>query len=370
MLFDDELEANFENLNDTDDVEEAQEILGQFLADLSAQSAESIEKEERDAKCREGAESMRTAIAAGNYDEAYANAETLRRNGYGPFQEEVEQCVRICADHDIEPAVIHVAERYMTRGDGRVLPEAFPYLKKLAEAGYIRSFRWIADCYHHGIGCEKDDNKAAKYYLEAVLFGENELSKRTLQCMRPELKDYQGDDLGKKLVRCLTFGDTKQERSARTKLAEMILDGHFGEYAAESAYGLLKRSFKYLSLDDDGIAAYRLGECLLRGVGTTANPVAASFVLDEATFQLQYEDTENAEEEEDDSMSLYTLRDYKKALSNVEELQRQAERMLEEIAESQGSAPDDELILEEWENESLPTHIKRSPVETPGLQHQ
>ena len=72
MLFDDELEANFENLNDTDDVEEAHEILGQFLAELSVQSTESIEKEERDAKCREYAESMRTALAAGNYDEAYA----------------------------------------------------------------------------------------------------------------------------------------------------------------------------------------------------------------------------------------------------------------------------------------------------------
>lgn len=362
MLFNDELEATFENLTDTDDIEEAQEILEQFLADFSAQSAESIEKEERDAKSRECAETMRTALSAGNYDEAYSNAETLRQNGYGPFQAEVEQCVRICADHDIEPAVIYVAERYMSRGDGRVLPEAFPYLKKLGEAGYIRSFRWIADCYRYGIGCEKDENKAAKYYLEAVLFGENELSKRTLQCMRPELKDYQGDDLGKKLVRCLIFGDTKQERSARTKFAEMILDGCWGEYAAESAYGLLRRSFRYLSLDDDGIAAYRLGECLLRGVGTPANPVAASFVLDEATFQLPYEDTENAEEEEDDSMSLYTLQDYKNASANVEELQKQAKRMLEEIAENQGSAPDDELILEEWENESLPTHIKRCPV--------
>ena len=365
MLFDDELEVNFENLNDTDDVEEAQKILEQFLADLTVQNAESIEKEEREAKCRECAETMRTALAAGNYDEAFASAETLRRNGYGPFQSETEQCVRICADHDIEPAVIQVAERYMTRGDGRVLPEAFPYLKKLGEVGYIRSFRWIADCYHYGIGCKKDDNKAAKYYLEAVLFGENELSKRTLQCMRPEIRDYRGDNLGRKLVRCLIFGDAKKERSARTKFAELILDGCFGEYDAGSAYGLLRRSFEYLSLDDDGIAAYRLGECLLRGVGTPVSPLMASYVLDEAIFQLPVsdEDTADAQDEENDSIAFYSEQDYKNVLANVERLRKQAEKMLEEISESRGSGPDDELVLEEWENEPLPTFIKRCPGE-------
>ena len=80
-----------------------------------------------------------------------------------------------------------------------VEPGAFQYLQKLSEIGYIRSFRWLGDCYQFGIGCVRDPKKAERCYFEGMLFDKNEYCKSWYAQMRPELEDYEGDDFLKNL---------------------------------------------------------------------------------------------------------------------------------------------------------------------------
>ncbi len=111
-----------------------------------------------------------------------------------------------------------------------VEPGAFQYLQKLSEIGYIRSFRWLGDCYQFGIGCARDPKKAERCYFEGMLFDKNEYCKAWYAQMRPELEDYEGDDFLKNLVRTMVFGNGWDSECAKVRIAEFIMDGVIKEY--------------------------------------------------------------------------------------------------------------------------------------------
>ncbi len=165
-------------------------------------------------------------------------------------------------------------------------------IKKLSELGYIESFRWLGDCYYYGLGCEKNAQKANHSYFEAVLFNNDEYSRQKLQIITPELKEYRGNVSLKTMMNRLIFGgvDNKYYCSddIRVKIAELILDGKIKEYAPATGYFLLWKvchhKFDYYG---DGIAQYRLGECLLNGYGTEKNAVMALEILDDASFSIE-----------------------------------------------------------------------------------
>lgn len=263
-------------------------------------------------------------------------------------------------------SLIQLAEQYITLGNGKVLPEGAPYFIRLAELGYIRYLRWAAECYNHGFGCERNDGLAAKYYFESLLFEGNELSKCALKSLRPEWAYYGGDNLVKRLIKTLLCGDYVED--ARFKIAELIMVGEIREYARETAYTLLKRLRGDWSLKN-----YRLGECLLYGIGCEINPFAAVPVLMDAIDNLEY-DVEDIERGDTDWIedTFHTASDYISALEETRNMLAQAEREAERLFDPfegyfhghdifEGDLDDyEDARFEQFEQEEPPARIKRT----------
>ena len=264
-------------------------------------------------------------------------------------------------------SLIQLAEQYITLGDGKVLPEGAPYFIRLAELGYIRYLRWAAECYNHGIGCEWDDGLAAKYYFESLLFENSELSRRALKPLRPEWAYYGGDNLVKRLIKTLLCGDHVED--ARFKIAELIMAGEIREYGRETAYTLLKRLRGDWSLKN-----YRLGECLLYGIGCEINPFAAVPVLSDAIDDLEYdvEDIERGKTADWIDDTFHMASDYIAALEEARSMLAQAEQEAERLFDPfegyfhgsdifEGDLDDyEDFRFEQFEQEEPPARIKRT----------
>ena len=266
-----------------------------------------------------------------------------------------------------DSSLVQLAEQYIPLGDGKVLPEGAPYFIRLAELGYIRYLRWAAECYNHGIGCERDDGAAAKYYFESLLFEGSELSKCTLKSLRPEWVYYGGDSLIMRLIKTLLCGDHVED--ARFIIAELIMAGEIREYARETAYTLLKRLRGDWSLKN-----YRLGECLLYGIGCEINPFAAVPVLSDAIDDLEYdvEDIERGETADWIDDTFHTASDYIAALEEARCMLAQAEQEAERLFDPfegyfhgsdifEGDLDDyEDFRFEQFEQEEPPARIKRT----------
>ena len=263
-------------------------------------------------------------------------------------------------------SLIQLAEQYITLGNGKVLPEGAPYFIRLAELGYIRYLRWAAECYNYGTGCERDGGLAAKYYFESLLFENNELSKRALKNLRPEWAHYGGDSLIMRLIKMLLCGNHVED--ARFKIAELIMAGEIREYARETAYTLLKRL-----RGDWNLKNYRLGECLLYGIGCEINPFAAVPVLSDAVDDLEY-DVDDIERGDTDWIedTFHTASDYIAALEEARSMLAQAEQEAERLFDPfegyfhgndifEGDLDDyEDYRLEQFEQEKPPARIKRT----------
>lgn len=281
--------------------------------------------------------------------------------GYSSYRQEIEGCYEKCAVNDVFEALVYEADKYTKRGDGRVRPEAFQYLYKLNEMGYIESFRWLADCYYRGVGCERDLQKAEKLYFEAMLFDYSVYSKEMYMRFHPELHDYTGDDLLKRLIQCYAYDIGGDSNFARIKIAELIMDGMIKEYEPETAYALLNRRYDY-----EGISYYRLGECILNGIGTDRDPIIALYVLEMALDDLEWI-IGDFDDEWTEEMIRDSFHDEQDFINAYEETKRLIERAKQEnkrmsefdIACSHNGLLDEDEIVEEWENKDT-DFIKRS----------
>ena len=225
-----------------------------------------------------------------------------------------------------EDALIQFGEQYIKMGKGKVLPEGAPYFIWLAELGYIRYLRLAAECFNYGIGCEHDKKLASKYYFESVLFEGSELSKRALKALRPELEHYDGDNLIKQLAKAMLYGEKDISEDAIVRFAELILAGEIREYARAAAYIPLKRIYEQWSYDCP-LKGFRIGECVLHGIGCESNPFAAVPILEDAIDNLGWtvEDIERGETPEWVEGSFHTASDYIEALEEAKTLFAQAE---------------------------------------------
>lgn len=365
MGFDDdknEVELSLEDLHRM--IEESNEIeidLDDFADYMEEQSFKSAEEAEMEAARQEYATSMRESLDSGNYYKAFESAKELRKRGYLLYREEIDSCYEVCAEHNILEALVFEADKFTKRGDGRPKAEAFRYLHKLSEMGYIESFRWLADCYYYGIGCEKNWEKAEKLYFEGMLFGRNRYCYIQYFSMRPERKEYDGDELLGVLVKNLSDGDCWYDYE-RVRIAELIMDGMIKEYRPESAYALLK-GVRY---SDDGVSTYRLGECVLTGIGTTADPIVAKQLLESAIDDMEWVVRDFNDEWAKDMMdeSYHDENDYKNAFESAHRLLSEAENMIKKsdgldmIALHNGIVDEDQ-IYDDWCDE-MPLFIKRS----------
>ncbi len=351
----------------------AEDTIHLDIGDLSLHFAEvrtdAEYEEERDNEREITLYEMKEALESGMYSKAFESARQLKNIGFSKNRDEILSCYKECAEHDVVEALQEMVSLSVDRRKTIAKPEAFPYLYRLSELGYVESLRWLADCYYYGIGCEADKSKANRCYFEDFLFNDSEYSKSRLQLINPALEEYSGDDIIKKVMRQLVFGHNKYYYSskavARVKTAEMILDGQIKEYSAETGYYILRNLGK--DITEDGVAKLRLGECVLNGIGTKPNAFAALEVLEEAQFEIQWT-LDHMEEEETRRELIYDFHDgydYGLMLDRVNALISEANEKISRVRATdsywsyiEGCMSEDE-VLNEWYDEKLTRIIRK-----------
>lgn len=308
-------------------------------------SYENIKNEELESESRSYYEAMNQSLANEEYGLAFNYARKLKKRQYSRYKRQIDRSYEMCADHGVIEAVILAAEKYTVRGDGLLKPEAFPYLKKLSEIGYIWSFRYLGDCYYYGIGCERDYKKAEQSYFEGMLFEGCPHCRDRYAEFHMGMDEYEGDDLQKRIISGFVSHGWGHEEYARYKMAEMIYGGRIKEYSRESAYVILRD----LMYSCDGIPAAKLGECILYGIGHETDPKVARQVLDWALDDLRwivdYLDDEWTQEEI--AESLFEERDYTDAYENAQRLITEADGLIKKLDNGMNNAARDALYDED-----------------------
>jgi len=338
-----------------------EEFLEYLIANGLVSESEIMRAEEK----IEIAKEMRKALKDENYATAFSLAKKLKMISPYSYGKEAEKCFKICAEHDVFEAILYMAEKYVFRQRYPLYcsTEDFMNLKKLADRGYINSFRWLADCYAYGKGCERNPQMAQKYYFEGMLFGESLYCKERCIDYNWELMDYDGIDFIKMLTKKLLFADEDCCNEARIRIAELVYNGNVKEYDRESAYAILWRAYP----SNTGIVEYLLGECVLKGIGTDPDPIVAARILSEAVDGL-YDITEPVEGNKEWVNKILlesgrSLEEYQVALKNAESLLEEAEgkkKQLteDEVAVAHAGLVDENQIFEKWQN-AKPLFIKR-----------
>lgn len=338
--------------NDRDEIVIPPEEVTAFLESLREQHAEEEEWDEQSLKLLDN---MHSALNDGKYYDAFVFAKKLHAHEYAKYMDEIEACYLCCAEHNVGEALAFLTERMIYRNDGRPSPEAFPFICRLADMGYIRSFIWLAECYNWGIGCDIDREKAAKHYVESIIFGNNNRAKELYKSLNPEADYPIADEKYSGIIHSIIHSGMGW--LARVKLAEMIMEGKIKEYAPASAFALLMLEYNDGYYSNDGILLLLLAQCYLNGVGTEADHFKAYIALNDAEFELdgfvEYADDgfwQNSAEE-----SLYEAKDYTVALEKARVLLKETEEKID--------CPDDILMTEELEKEN-PRWIKRRQGKT------
>ncbi len=192
-----------------------------------------------DQKKEKCANRVRKFLLNRDYVKAYENIIELKKMAYFDYKDEIDKGIEICANHNHIEALIYQLNKYTNGFENGINPEVFKYAYILNEWGYVDSFKWLADCYFKGIGCDRNPEKAIKLYEEAVVFGQCEYSLRMLKRICPEIKDYNGVDKWKNLIKIIIYGTWNEEISMLKKMAKLIKAGNDEEYEPECSDALL-----------------------------------------------------------------------------------------------------------------------------------
>ena len=288
---------------------------------------------------------MKWALREKDYKLAYECAQKLSAISFMKHKDDILNCIEECADAGMIDAAVWMMDWYIAKGTGKMVPEAFPFLKLLAEAGYVRSFRWMADCYYFGIGCVRDEKMAARYYLEGFLFDRDEICGKRCRELYPRNEEDGEDHPIKALIRELILGEN--EDMARERIASLILDGVIADYEPQTAVFLLKLCHDGM-WEVFGMSAFKLAECFVNGVGTEKNLFLALYFLEMATDELNYMPIKGDEEwQEEYANTLYAEVNFQAAYQAAEKMRRE---VMEEIRQRYLYFDRNEIydVYEEW----------------------
>lgn len=227
---------------------------------------------------------MWRAFLSRDYELAFKDAKEIKDIMPEYRKKEVGGCIKECAENGNKTALIYVVDSILKINNGMVSAEMFPYLKKLAVYGYIPSFRYLADCYAYELGCKKDMGIADKLYFEGALFANDPYCKDVYHNLHPSNVSDPNDNIEKKVINRILSSDKWYEEEARTMYAEFILDGKLPDYGPGDAYALLKS----IDYGGDCFCQYRLGDCMLNGIGTKPSANIAYDLLDDACFNFRW----------------------------------------------------------------------------------
>ncbi len=212
-----------------------------------------------------------------HYEKAFLRIQELSRQSYIRNKDFIEDCIITCAKHEVVEAMIFMADRYTESDAGKIKPEAFPYLRDLANRGYVKAFRRLGDCYRQGIGCPVNLNMANKAYFEGLIFSFDDICARMLRKSYRHLENYNGDDLVKTIFAEAIWDEGVGLEMAQTKIAKMIIDGEIKDYKPDTVRTLLAKHVlgyndianaimaEYVLIGKDDIFKYALAEELLDG---------------------------------------------------------------------------------------------------------
>ena len=270
--------------------------LDDFTDYLLNREEEQIIEDEYRSRMDDRAASMNDLLEHGRYFEAFSESEELRKRAYADYKDEIEHCLEICVKNDVPDALIRMAHKHIDPNVLKIKPEGFIYLKKLSDMGYIESFRWLADCYYHGWGCDRDLQKAKKLYFEGLVFDQSKYCRQRYAELYDE-NDYPDNELLRQVIACILEPRRTIDECALARIALFMRDGVIKGYGSKAVYVLLKNTYSMWTWD--GIFHSVLGECLLHGIGTEANPVVAFYILKDAVEELNlyvnYPDDEKIE---------------------------------------------------------------------------
>lgn len=282
---DNEHEITIEEFQNIAFREEFEIDLDDFTDYLLKREEEQIIEDEYRSRMDDRAVSMNELLEHGRYFEAFSDSEKLRRRAYADYKDEIERCLEIYVKNDVPDALIHMTHKHIDPNLLKIEPEGFIYLKKLSDMGYIESFRWLADCYYHGWGCDKEPEAAKKLYFEGMIFGGNNYCRQRYGELFNE-NDYAGNELIRRVItKAIESKDTMDERIT-ARIAVFIQDGKIKGYGNKAVYVLLKSS--YNCSGSVGLVEYKLAECLLYGIGVDPNPVVAKYLLDVTLMDLEW----------------------------------------------------------------------------------
>ena len=134
-----------------------------------------------------------------------------------------------------------------------------------------------------------------------------------------------GENQIRNLLQCILYFKNGNPSDARLRLAEFIMEGRIKEYDPGTAYTLLCLWSNY-----DGIRDYRLGECVLRGIGTDRDPIVALKLLEEALDRL---DSTLYFLDRDDE---FTIKEVEESFHDRKDYEKACEKTKEYIEEAKG----------------------------------
>ena len=210
--------------------------------------------------------------------------------------DEFEELIRSCEEQEIP---LDEFDKWMEelrskaeapKNRWTLLTDSFERLKELSEQKCMKAYRYLADCYYFGLGCERSNEDAAKYYALSMLTLKNSSSGKKLVHME-ESGQISDPDI-RRIIQAFRECDGDVERAIAVA-AIMVMRGEVHLVAPEMAYCLLKRFYTNCfcrGLPEgicDGAPAYYLGVCVQDGIGTEKNPFTAQFLLEDA--EAEYE---------------------------------------------------------------------------------
>ena len=361
---DDEIEISFEEFDRMVHGEDEYEInIDEFIREHEDLDLYDPQEQMDKAECEDFRNKMHSLIEKESYQGAYVHARVLKSLNYSSYRSEIDDCIELCAKNGVLEALVDEAQKYTRSNTGLPDAKAYVYLERLAEAGYIQSFRYLADCCFYGIGCDRDKARAMELYLKGILFTRDEHCLTQYRELQFENSKYHADTDVNEVLKTI-IEDRYNDEFARIRLAEIILDGRIKEFESDAAYVILKNIEYWRTWPD--APENLLGECLLRGWGVEKNPFVALRTLEASLNEL--EDVEYWYSiHGEDALKEETFHDwawYRNEIERTALLIEEAKEAVDKLENDCGYfmghdiMDEPELIYSEWE-ESDPQWIKK-----------
>lgn len=263
----------------------AKDIPLQVFQEMVRNNAKSISNEEHVQEC----------IARGKYEEAYAIVK------YSSFPVNKKKYYRdICAANGVDEAQYDIVISFFETQQNYDM--VYLYLSRLAGKGYVKAFYYLALCYFNGYGCETNLQAARELMLKAFVFRAYSDTMSSHYEFYSHVKElfeeyadieqarnyFYGIDCGQNYQKSFTYFSATfvkyGDAYAGCMLGKFYQDGIGVKANCSVALELYKRCrWAIISCDYNDyfemMPEYKIGMCLLDGIGTPQNRQIASYYL-------------------------------------------------------------------------------------------